>query len=70
MANYKTKSKSKTFQKSDEQLHELLDFIMNSIETYDDTPPGTNWSDGEPTPFDPVTRLSHKYVITVTRIEE
>lgn len=66
----KTKSKSKTFAKGDADIHEMIEFVVQNIETYDDTPQGTNWSQGEPGPHDPVERLSHKYIITVTRIEK
>jgi hypothetical protein len=60
-------SKSKTFQKGDD-YGELIEWFMKQIETHDYQPEGTEWSGGEPTPFDPVCELTAKYTITVTKI--
>lgn len=62
------KTKSKTFQKGDD-VPDMLDFIMNNIETHDYQPEGiSSYNDGL-TPYDPVSELKHKYVITIKQIE-
>jgi hypothetical protein len=62
------KSKSKTFHKG-EDLSGMMDWFVNQIETHDWQPEGTEWSGGEPGPFDPRCDLKHKYIITVTKVE-
>lgn len=66
----RTKSKSKTFHKGDDATAEILDFVMSNLETDDYTPEGTDWSGGEPGPFDPRSDLKFKYVITLTKFYE
>lgn len=61
-------SKSKTFQKGDD-YGDLVEWFMNQIEVNEYQPEGTEWSGGEPGPFDPVCELNQKYVITVKKIE-
>lgn len=67
----KRTSKSKTFQK-DLEFYEIMEWIgskESTIETNDYTPEGTNWSGGEPGPYDPVSALKYKYLITITKFE-
>ncbi len=63
------RSKSKTFQKGDD-YSELIEWFMKQVETDDSFPEGTDWSGGEPGPIDPLCELRHKYIITVTKIED
>ncbi len=66
----KTQSKSKTFQKGDDAIPEILDFVSSNIETTDWQPEGVaSYADGL-TPHDPRADLNFKYVITVTKIIE
>ena len=58
------KTATKTFQQGDD-YGELIEWFMKQIETNDYQPEGTEWSGGEPAPFDPVCELKHKYTITV-----
>jgi hypothetical protein len=62
-------SKSKTFPKEDTQLHEVIDWVVEQIETDDWQPAGTNWGGGEPGPMDPRCDLKHKYIIQVIKVE-
>jgi hypothetical protein len=61
-------SKSKTFQKGDD-YGDAVEWFLHQIETTDYQPEGTEWSGGEPGPHDPVCELTHKYIVTVTKIE-
>lgn len=61
--------KSKTFFKA-EDYGDLIEWVMHQIETHEYQPGGTEWSGGEPAPYDPVCELKHKYVITITKVEE
>jgi len=67
MANYKTKSKSKTFQKCTDEIHQIIKYIEQHVEVHDATLGDVLIDTIQPDFFYP---LSHKYVITVTRIEE
>jgi len=63
-------SKSKTFQKGDDAIPDILEFVMSNIETHDYQPEGvSSYNDGL-TPHDPVSELKAKYVVTVTKIEK
>lgn len=62
-------SKTKTFQKGDE-YGELIEWFMKQIETHDYQPEGTEWSGGEPVPYDPVCELVSKYTITITKVDD
>ena len=61
-------SKSKTFQKGDD-YSEVVEWFMKQLEVYEWQPEGTNWSGGEPGPFDPVCELKAKYKIQVSKTE-
>lgn len=69
MKTMRKTSKTKTFQKED-QLHELMDWVVNNVQTDDWQPQGTNWGGGEPGPMDPRIDLDAKYIVTITRIEQ
>ncbi len=60
----RTISFSKTFKKGDEAFPDMLDFVMNNIETEDTTPEANS---GELQPPDPQDSLKFKYVITVRK---
>lgn len=60
----KTVSYSKTFQKGDDVLPEILDFVVSNIEVDDVTPEA---SSGELTPPDPQQNLKFKYVVSVRK---
>jgi hypothetical protein len=62
-------SSSKTFQKGDD-YGELIEWFMKQIETNDYQPEGTEWSGGEPAPYDPVCELKHKYRIVILKTIE
>jgi hypothetical protein len=63
-----TESKSKTFQKGDDCIGEILDFVTSNLETDDYTPEGiASYNDGL-SPHDPRSDLKHKYIITVTKV--
>ena len=63
MISPKTESKSKTFQKGDDAIPDILDFVMKNIETTDYEPEGAN----DLTPSDLRQDLNWKYTVTVTR---
>lgn len=60
--------RSKTFQKGDE-LSDVLDWIVNNIDTHDYVPEGTSWIDGEPVPNDPRCELGYKYMIILQKFK-
>lgn len=63
------KTKSKTFQKGDDVIPDILEFVMQNIETHDYQPEGiSSYNDGL-TPHDPVSELKHKYVIVIKQVD-
>jgi hypothetical protein len=67
----KRTTKSKTFKKGDD-FSEILTWIVSedsTIETNDYTPEGGTYSGGEPIPYDPVSELKHKYIVTISKLE-
>ena len=62
-------SKSKTFQKGDDCIGEIVDFVTSNLETHDYQPEGiASYGDGL-SPYDPVSELKHKYIVTITKID-
>lgn len=61
-------SKSKTFQKGDDAIPDILEFVMNNIEAETYQPEGTQYSHDGLSPYDPQELLKHKYIITVTKL--
>jgi len=60
-------SKSKTFQKGEDAIPEILDFVVNAIESEHYQPEGTQYSGDGLTPHDPQDLLKFKYIITVRK---
>jgi hypothetical protein len=59
------KSKSKTFDKQSD-FGDLMDFVASQIDTTDVE---IVHSDAEPW-MDAVTKTAHKYIVTITKVEE
>jgi hypothetical protein len=57
---------SKTFQKGDD-YSELIEWVLSKIKTIDYQPEGVaSYNDGL-SPYDPVSELDAKYVVTITK---